>query len=289
MILGGKAIQERLDDGQIFKQDTWDVDSIKEASYALRIAVDGLLIDGTFYEPGEDYEGDYIEIEPGKIAILSTMEQINMPEDLVGRIGIRLKYALLGLTGLMSIQVDPLYGHEKSGEPLFIRVANFGNEPIRLSPGDEVFTFELQKVVEIKRICHKEGTWKRIKDALRHQTNSSWSYVTQVEQDLSAETENIRHHLQPVVLFGVFLVSVTILGVVIATLIKVPDPVDVTTPKLLGEAGQILMLVVLTLGAIGTAWVGFVAGWRILRPYRFNRPRLRRTKKLWQWGWLGRG
>ena len=289
MILGGKAIENRLDDGQIFKKDTWEADSIKEASYALRIAGDGLLIDGTFYEPGEGYEGDYIEIEPGKIAILSTMEQIDMPEDLVGRIGIRLKYALQGLTGLMGIQVDPLYGHEKSGEPLFIRVANFGNEPIRLSPGDEVFTFELQKVAEIKRICPKEGTWKRIKDALRYQTHSSWSYVTQVEEDLLAETENIRHYLQPVVTFGVFLVAVTILGVVIATLIQAPDPVDVTTPKWLGKAAQILMLVVLTMGAIGTAWVGFAAGWRIWRPYRFNRPKQRRTKKLRQWDWPWRG
>ena len=91
-------------------------------------------------------KSDYIEIDPGKIAILSTIEKVTMPSDLVGKIGIRLDYALLGLTGLMGIQVDPYYGHDKEGERLFIRVANFGNDPIRLSPGDRVFTFELHEV-----------------------------------------------------------------------------------------------------------------------------------------------
>lgn len=284
MILGEETIRKRLHAGQIFKEDTWREDSIKEASYALRIAGDGLLVDGTFYDPGTPYKDDYIEIEPGKIAILSTIERIHMPADLVGTIGIRLKYALQGLIGLMGIQVDPLYGHDKACERLFIRVANFGNESIRLSPGDEVFTFELQEVCGSISIAPKEGTWTRIKDALKSQSDLSWSYVTWVEQDLSAQTENIRENLQPVVMFGVFLVAVTILGVVIATLLQLPDPPEVKAASWLSEWEQILLLGVLTLGALGTAWIGFTAGFRFLRPYRISRPKLRRrrARKLWQ-------
>ena len=284
MILGEETIRKRLHAGQIFKEDTWREDSIKEASYALRIAGDGLLVDGTFYDPGTPYKDDYIEIEPGKIAILSTIERIHMPADLVGTIGIRLKYALQGLIGLMGIQVDPLYGHDKACERLFIRVANFGNESIRLSPGDEVFTFELQEVCGSISIAPKESTWTRIKDALKSQSDLSWSYVTWVEQDLSAQTENIRENLQPVVMFGVFLVAVTILGVVIATLLQLPDPPEVKAASWLSEWEQILLLGVLTLGALGTAWIGFTAGFRFLRPYRISRPKLRRrrARKLWQ-------
>ena len=43
MILSGDAILNRLQDGQIFRQGTWHEDFIKEASYALRVANDGLL------------------------------------------------------------------------------------------------------------------------------------------------------------------------------------------------------------------------------------------------------
>ena len=61
-----------------------------------------------------NYTGSYIAIEPGEIAILSTKERLNMPENLVGKIGIRLDAALKGLVGLMGIQVDPCMGKTKT-------------------------------------------------------------------------------------------------------------------------------------------------------------------------------
>ena len=93
-----------------------------EASYALRIANDGLLIDGNFYDPGTTFRKNYIEIGPGKLAILSTIERLNMPGDLLGKIGIRFDQTTQGLTGLMGIQVDPLFGSEQDDERLFVRV-----------------------------------------------------------------------------------------------------------------------------------------------------------------------
>ena len=283
MILGGNEIRQQLCNGRIFRDGTWADGSIKEASYALRIADDGLLIDGKFFDPGKHYPKAFIEIAPGQIAILSTIERMNMPKDLVGKLGIRLKYALQGLTGFMGIQVDPLYGFGKECERLFIRVANFGNESIRLMPGDEVFTFELQEVSEIKPSPSKEDTWLRIKNELRHQSNLSWSYVTRVEHDLSEQTGNIRDNLQPLVMFGVVLVAVTILGVVIVTLLRLPNPAEVETVELQADWEQLLMLGVLSLGALATAWVGFVAGWRFLRPYGTNRSRQFHGSKGWRW------
>ena len=87
MILGRADILRRLNYGEIFRQNTWDEEALREASYALRIADDGLLVDDKFYPLGVSYTGDYINIEPGKIAILSTTEQLNMPANLVGKIG----------------------------------------------------------------------------------------------------------------------------------------------------------------------------------------------------------
>ena len=257
MILGGEAIRERLKNGDIFRSGTWDDSSIKEASYALRIANDGLLIDGKISDPKKPIDSDYIQIDPGAIAILSTIERLVMPRDLVGRIGIRLDYALQGLTGLMGIQVDPLYGRDKPDERLFMRVANFGNEPIRLSPGDRVFTFEVQKVEKIRETLREEDTWSRIKRLLRHQSNLSWSYVTRVENDLSKETANIKEYLQPLVMFGIFLLAVTILGASLAVLLSMRETPSAQVPDWFTNWAWILLMLTLGIAAIATAAMGF--------------------------------
>ena len=275
MILGREEIHSRLENGEIFRKCTWDELCLKEASYVLRIADDGLLLDGKFYDPFDRenrYKGDYIVIAPGKIAILSTKEELVMPSDLVGKIGIRLEFALLGLTGLMGIQVDPLYGHDKEHERLYIRVANFGNAPIRLSPGDKVFTFELHEVAgEVPREA-KQDSWPRIKRTLKDLDDASWSYVTRVESNLSAETQNVRDYFQPLVMFGVFLVAISILAAAFATLLQTPDPNKVIGSSLLATDVRTLLLWVLIVGIVGTAWVGLAAGWRFLSPYRSSTP-----------------
>ena len=286
MILSGQAIREHLSDGRIFRHGSWVEDSIKEASYALRIADDGLLINGDFYDPGVHFTETYIEIEPGKIAILSTKERLNMPDSLMGKIGIRFDQAAQGLTSLIGIQVDPLFGSDKDDERLFIRVANLGNESLKLLPGAEVFTFEVHEVTGKVRSPSpgKESTWLRLKRHLANQSDASWTYVTQVDQDLTEQTEHIREHLQPLVLFGVFLVAVTILGVSISVILNLRETFPGQVPNWMTNWGWILLLITLSLATTATAWVGFAAGIRILWPYRFNRsrPRKRQRWKFWQ-------
>ena len=267
MILSGKAIRERLDEGEIFREGTWDEGGLKEASYALRLAPDGLILEGKQYRPGKTFEGDYIEIKPGMIAILSTVERMNMPCNLVGKIGIRLDHAQQGITGLMGIQVDPLYGSDKQDERLFIRVANLGNESIRLSPGEQVFTFEVH-TVKGEVVGPSEGrecSWTRITKVLSNQSNSSWTYVTRVRSDLSVETERIRDTFQPVVLFGIFLVAATILGVAITVILSVRDIPEVQVPTWVPDWSWGLLIGTLCLAAVATACVGFAAALQVIR------------------------
>ena len=313
MILGHNEIHNRISKGEVFRKGTSDPGCVKEASYVLRIAADGLLLDGKFYDPFSQKKlnrfqmlvrnvgattvqeltepRNYIQIDPGKIAILSTIEELDMPSDLVGKIGIRLRFAHLGLTGLMGIQVDPLFGHDKERERLYIRVANFGNDPIRLSEGDEVFTFELHEVKGHVHVEPREDTWPRIKRTLKHLDDASWSYVTRVESDLSAETQNVKDYFQPLVMFGVFLVAVSILAVAIAVLLQTPEPDKVVAASWVEVNKQNLLLWVLLAGIGGTAWVGLAAGWRFFRPYRRGTPRantgwIRKCwGKIWHWLW----
>ena len=265
MILGREEILKRLKSGDIFRKFTWDEECLTEASYALRIADDGLLLDGKFYKPGERFKGDYIAIYPGKIAILSTKEEMVMPADLVGKIGIRLDYALLGLTGLMGIQVDPRYGSDKQKERLFIRVANFGNAPIRLSPGDMVFTFELHEVAGDVPKKPKQDSWQRIKKQLATLDNASWSYVTQVEDNFDKEVESVRQYLQPVVLFGIFLVAVTILGVALGLILNVSDTYIAYVPRWAITFGWVMFLITLCVACAATALMGAVMIFRLWR------------------------
>ena len=279
MILSGEEIRKRICEGQIFKKGTSEDACVKEASYALRIVADGLMVDGKFHKPGKFYRGEFIKIAPGKIAILSTEERLSMPGDLVGKIGIRFDYALRGLTGLMGIQVDPFYGSDKDDERLFIRVANFGNETISLTPGDQVFTFELHNVDGAVEKRSKEPTWQRIKKELSHQDDSSWSYVTRVESELTEETQNVRDYQQPVVLFGVFLVSATILSVAVSLVLNFERLESVDVPSWFDDGGWVILLFTFAVGTFATAVIGIVTAlqffsntsWRISKNFKSPR------------------
>ena len=282
MILSGEEIHRRLKAGDIFVCGTWDENCLKEASYALRIANDGLLIDGIFYDPGIPYTQTYINIEPGQIAILSTVERLKMPPDLVGKVGVRFNPAIRGLTGLMGIQVDPLYGQNQEDERLFVRVANLGNDTVRFLPGAIVFTFELHEVAGNVQppAPEKVSTWNRIKKELANQNNSSWSYATRVQSnvdeqgkslksELSSETQNLREHLQPVVMFGIFLVAVTILGVSLTVILSVRDIPAVDVPNWVTSWGWILLLTTLSVATIATAVMGVaMAIWTVRRSWK---------------------
>ena len=99
-VLGSQEIRHRLQNGEVFEPDTWTDDGIMEASYALTLAWDGLVVDGHPYPPGTQYPETQIRIEPGRIAILSTGEILRMPGDLSGKVGVRLDFAALGLVGI---------------------------------------------------------------------------------------------------------------------------------------------------------------------------------------------
>ena len=279
MILGTEQIRQRLTDGDIFRAHTWCDASIKEASYALRVADDGMVVGGKVFSPGEHYQNPVIEIDPGHIAILSTKERLCMPADLVGRLGVRLDFASRGLTGLMGIQVDPYYGREDSNERLYIKVANFGNEPVEVKPGDPVFNIEFSDVQgAVKPNPRKPPTWGRLIEKLVNQEHSDWTYVAkvqtalndradtlegQVSKDLNEvrgeqqrELSGIRDNQQSVVMFGVFLVAITILAVSIGVVLNVKN-----APSWVVDWGWIFLLVLCATAAIGIVVFMFIAGW----------------------------
>lgn len=263
MILGTQKIQERLDKGEIFRKGTWCKDCIKEASYALRVAKDGMVVNGKSYYPGNCYQESVIKIEPGRIAILSTVERLCMPADLVGKLGVRLDFASKGLTGLMGIQVDPYYGSDDTEERLYIKVASFGNETVKIHPYDAVFNVEFSRVEEAtKPQKSKKSTWYRLQEALANQDHSDWTFVARVQTDLGNRADDIekqvnnqlsgiRNNQQSVVMFGVFLVAVAIFGALIGVILNVDN-----APNWVANWGWIVLLGLCSVSV--AALVGFV-------------------------------
>ena len=192
MILGTEKIQERLEEGQIFRKPSWDCRNVKEASYALRAAKDGMVVDGKVYRPGTYYPDPIVQIKPGHVAILSTEERLCMPCDLVGKLGVRLDFASRGLAGLMGIQVDPYYGADSPDERLFIKVANFGNEIVEVNPGDAVFNIEFSEVEKAaKPDPPKRPTWDRLLEELVNRQHSEWTLVARVQTEFDARADEL--------------------------------------------------------------------------------------------------
>ena len=290
MILGTTEILRRLNRGEIFRKGSWQEASVKEASYALRVANDAMVVDGKVYKPGKVYPQSIIEIKPGRIAILSTEEYLCMPKNLVGKLGVRLDFASRGLTGLMGIQVDPYYGSDYDDERLYIKVANFGNETVSVHPGDAVFNIEFAEVKNADRpSTPKRRTWDRLMENLINQEHSDWTYIAKVQTDFNTRTDSldnkfvkrienldnklidglkesddsqqrglsgIRNSQQSVVMFGVFLVAITILAVAISAILNVEN-----APSWLTNWGWIFLLVLCGIATLALTGFVVVAGW----------------------------
>ena len=128
--------------------------------------------------------------------------------------------------------------------------------------------------------------WHRLQDVLADQDKISWSFVTRVqenvqrnkrrleEQDAKLEDEvksakaEIRDYLQPLVMFGIFLVAVTILGVTLSVILTMRNTPEVQVPNWVTDKGWWLLLGTLSIASLATAVMGGLAAWRLFRGFR---------------------
>ena len=132
---------------------------------------------------------------------------------------------------------------------------------------DIVFTFELHEVVgEVRPPSpSRMSTWARIKEQLATQDDSSWSNLTQVKSEavqlenrLRSEIKNIEDYLQPLVMFGIFLLAVTILGVALTVIVSGRDTPEVYVPSWVTNWGWMVLLGTLSFAAVMTGLMGVV-------------------------------
>ena len=165
----------------------------------------------------------------------------------------------------MGIQVDPHYGHGQYDERLYIRVANVSSDDIVIRVGAEVFTLEFHVVVGYVPQWPRESMWSRIRDTLDNLSRPSLSNASQiqgdlknVEKQLETDIKGVRDYLQPLVMFGIFLIAVTILGVALTVIVTGSDMPEKYVPTWVRDWGWKVLLGTLSFAAVATGAIGCI-------------------------------
>lgn len=220
-VLGSQKILERIH--EIFVTESATADNVREASYDLRLADDGLLFGGRWHGIGQQVVGD-VMIRRGEVAVLSTAERFRMPSDLVGNVNVKFKQALKGLILLFGSRVDPKYGWDLrspgvlptdpyNGQRLYLLVCNIGSQDVTLRPGDSVFMVEFYVVDGSVTTRPRQNNDSYI--AERFSEIGKFGFLLGIDQDVARIRKESRFQRQVTRIFlwgflGVLLV--TILG-----------------------------------------------------------------------------
>lgn len=131
--------------------DPFDKTKVKGASYDIRAGAKAVVAT----PDGHDWialdEQKTIEICPGRTCIIYSLEKINMPADMKGRLSLRSHFAIQRLEYSSGI-IDPGYrGY------LFLTVANLGDSPVEIKYGEPLVTAEFVRLSKPASILYNEG------------------------------------------------------------------------------------------------------------------------------------
>lgn len=114
-------------------------ENLKPANYKINIG-DEYAIRGKIYPLSDRPGEDEIRIEPFEVAIIKTLETINMPRFLIARWNIQVSKAYKGLLWVGGPQVDAGYvGH------LFCPIYNLSDQPVSLRYGSPIAVIDFEK------------------------------------------------------------------------------------------------------------------------------------------------
>lgn len=141
-VLGDRDIAEYFE--AIFEADTADPGRIRAAKYDLTLGGTPLIVpSGKRYpDDGSTTPPRRFLLQPGESAFVSTRERIAMPTFLSGILGSAFELSEEGILLFGGLLIDPGFGYRyengelaRRPEPLSFFLANFGTDPVQLSPG----------------------------------------------------------------------------------------------------------------------------------------------------------
>jgi deoxycytidine triphosphate deaminase len=229
-ILSGKEIEKRKN--EIFESG-FEPDCLGKASYNLRLNDTNMIINGDkfdendtkhLYEETEDYKGDIV-LPPRQISALSSIEKLNLSNNLCARVGIKFPYAKKGIIPLFGPQVDP-----GSNAYFYAVVYNCTEKPINLSKGEKLFKMEVHTIEGGVDTSCPSDVGKGISDIDKTITasdvvidligeqakiNEAIEQLTKDIKETKTKVDEVESGYKLVTLFAIFLIAATILGVIL--------------------------------------------------------------------------
>ena len=236
-LLNREQIFGRLKEGEIFLPGTWRDEQVRLAGYDLRVSSEVRAFNGEVYEPGSDY-GEVMVLDKGDSAYVLSQERFCMPWDLAANLGVRFRFARLGLSVMTGLLVDPGYGSSAGkstthGIPLHFFLINVGTGRIQINlgeRGDAVLSIQFLETAPLKErrptpepgLIKPESSFGTLQ-GIRTVENRLEEEAEKVElefQKLRGEITGLRDvvggtssAMENIVVFGVFLLSVSLIGV----------------------------------------------------------------------------
>ena len=249
-LLAGTALREVLNH-RVFVPGTWDPANIRGAGYDIRLSATGMIApegrndDATRYFTSKNPRHLPLILEPGQTAVVSSEERFCLDFDIAGNIGLKFSLAAQGLLVLTGMALDPGYGRQldDSGawvampdQRLHFVLANVGAKSVALTPGRERIAFlQLFQIEPATPSAVQSLGWNALSESLFDSSETArpggLAYFRNVKdialkvdelerkvQDASISVDKIDKASNYVVVFGVFLVAITILGLVLNAL-----------------------------------------------------------------------
>ena len=188
MILVDFQIRDIVKEG-LLVIDNFDEKCVQPASYDMRIgknvfvSTKGDVIDLT-------KNGGYFILDPGAVASISTHEYLELPDNIVGRLGIKSGLARQGLFSSVGIQADP--GFKGC---LFINLINLTSLPVPLDYLDTFLSIEFSKLDVKPRESYK-GPYQGKRDITANDIKPLLAYeglnLAQIHKGFAELSENIK-------------------------------------------------------------------------------------------------
>jgi len=217
MLMTDREIKEAINNEEII-MNNFAEECLQPSSYDMRVGQKAIL-SGRDLEINIQKQGGII-IKPGQFAILTTYENIKMPPDITGHIGVKSYFTRKGLILLSGLQIDP--GFEGV---LVLGVYNAAPRKLTLdflSPFCTIEFHRLSSPVEKPYSYSNEqktGEIPRIdKDYLRTIETQSLSDISENLRELTVNVSNLTKLLYTII---IPLIAGTFLAVVASAIAKI--------------------------------------------------------------------
>ena len=234
---------------EIFTPGTWREEQLRSAGYDLRVSTNIRAFNDTIFADDQRH-GEQLTLEAGDTAFVLSVERFLMPWNIAANLGLRFGYARQGLSVLTGLLVDPGFGWRKingswvpEGAYLHFFLVNVGSDPISIKLGEdgsEVLSLQFLHTKEVPEDEREEKlppgdiapakalrTYRKIdevkKDLAQEQTRNKDRFA-KLESELghlATELRITRSASDNTVVFGIFILTITLLGVIVSILLEV--------------------------------------------------------------------